>query len=372
VPAPPGRAQASRASQLRLAGTARRMDQTPNSNSHDGLATESHDEPDRGSRRGLLRNIAIGSAGIIAGTAAVSRPVSASQHPLILGDDNDVDGLTSVNYTGNVPLQNDAFEGTSLISIGDDPPSAADGNNVFPGAIGGYGKGNVPNGVHGSTVNPIGFGVIAANLAPPPGANGTVPKGLGVAAANGSQLYFARFEDAVAGPTPGNHQPGEMYLDRDSVLWFSVASPDGVRWVTLASPAASGAYHPISPARAYDSRQPGYAVTGRLSRMESRVVSVADGHSPGGDVTVSDVVPAGASAVMVNLTAADPTEQNYLSVAEGSATSTATSALNWDSATTQIANALVVPLDGNRQVRVFCGDQPGAVHFIVDVFGYYL
>ncbi|CAN5439456.1 hypothetical protein BH23ACT3_BH23ACT3_09860 [soil metagenome] len=32
----------------------------------------------------------------------------------------------------------------------------------------------------------------------------------------------------------------------------------------------------------------------------------------------------------------------------------------------------MVPLDQNRQVRVFCGNQPGAVHFIVDVFGYYL
>jgi hypothetical protein len=326
----------------------------------------------RASRRGLLRDLAIGSAGIIAGTAAVSRPVSASDHWLALGSDNTVGGLTSVSYTGDVPLQDGAFGGTSLISVGEDPPSAGDGNNLFPGALGGYGDGLVPNGVHGSTLNPVGFGVVAANLAPAPGATGTVPKGLGVMSRNGPQVYFALLDDAVVGPTPGNHQPGEMYFDAAGTLWFSVTGPDGVRWITLASTAAAGAYHPISPARSYDSRQPGYAVTGRLSRGESRVVSVADAHSPGGDVTVSNVVPAGASAAMINLTAADPTEQNFLSIAEGTSAGTATSAVNWDSGTTQIANALVVPLDANRQVRVFCGDQPGAVHFIVDVFGYYL
>jgi hypothetical protein len=32
---------------------------------------------------------------------------------------------------------------------------------------------------------------------------------------------------------------------------------------------------------------------------------------------------------------------------------------------------VVVPLDGSRQLKVFCGDQPGSTHVVVDVFGYY-
>lgn len=346
------------------------MDETPRTTTNERESFA--DDEDRGSRRGLLRGLAIGGAGILAGSAVASRPASASSHPLTLGIDNTSDEPTNVSYTGGEPLQDDDFGGVSLFSAGEDPPNPADGNNIFPGAIGGYGKGNVTNGIHGSTVNPVGFGVVAANLAPSPGTAGTVPKGLGVASRSGPQLYFARLEDAIAGPTAGNHLPGEMYFDAESTLWFSVAGPDGVRWVALASSAGTGAYHPISPARAYDSRQPGYVVNGRLARGESRIVSVADGHSPGGDVTDSDVVPVGASAAMVNLTAADPTEQNFLSIAEGTSTGTATSAVNWESDTTQIANALVVPLDADRRVRVTCGDQPGATHFIIDVFGYYL
>lgn len=332
------------------------------------------------SRRRLLRDVMIGGTGALVGSAAVGRSVAAgdSDAPDLvdrafeLGAPNVASSGSSLGYSGTTPLQGPDFVGVSLLSVGQDVPGGDDGNDVYPGAVGGYGKGNVPHGVHGSTVNPTGFGVIAANLAPSAGTGGTVPKGLGVASLSGSQLFFIRLDGAVVGPTGGDHFPGEMYVDAAGTLWFSV--PDaggGVRWLALASTASTGAYHPISPARAYDSRQSGFPLSGRLGPGENRVVSVADGHTPGGDVVAPDVVPQGATAAMINLTAADPTEQNYLSIAEGSAASTAASALNWETGTTQIANALVVPLDVNRQVRVFCGDQPGATHFIVDVFGYY-
>ncbi len=140
-----------------------------------------------------------------------------------------------------------------------------------------------------------------------------------------------------------------------------------------AAPAPLGTtFVPISPERSYDSRQPNYAEGGLLDRESSRVVSVADGHSADGTVTTEDVVPETAVAVLINLTATAMTAGNYLAVTAGDVETTATSVLNWPDEATQIANAISVPIDAERSVRVHCGDQVGSTHFIVDVFGYYL
>lgn len=37
-----------------------------------------------------------------------------------------------------------------------------------------------------------------------------------------------------------------------------------------------------------------------------------------------------------------------------------------------LAKSLAIKLDASRQIKVFCGDQTGATHFIVDVTGYYV
>ena len=101
-------------------------------------------------------------------------------------------------------------------------------------------------------------------------------------------------------------------------------------------------------------------------------MSVANGHNAAGAVTLANAVPLGATAVEINLTAADPTDKNFLAVAPGDATATSTSLLNWNLGVTQIANSITVKLDAERKIKVFCGDQAGSTQFIVDVFGYYL
>ena len=145
-----------------------------------------------------------------------------------------------------------------------------------------------------------------------------------------------------------------------------------VKFVQLAATTTSGAFHSIAPQRAYDSRNAAYTPNGLLAPNTSRVVSVADGHNAAGAVTLSNAVPLGATAVEINLTAADPTDRNFLAVAPGDATATSTSLLNWNLGVTQIANSITVKLDASRQIKVFCGDQAGSTQFIVDVFGYYL
>jgi hypothetical protein len=64
--------------------------------------------------------------------------------------------------------------------------------------------------------------------------------------------------------------------------------------------------------------------------------------------------------------------RNYLAVTPGDTVSTETSLVNWEDGATQIANAVTVPVDADRQIKVFCGNQTGSTHVIIDVFGYYL
>jgi hypothetical protein len=210
-----------------------------------------------------------------------------------------------------------------------------------------------------------------------PGATDPAPAAFAVASAFGPQLKFLLLAGAVSGPTAGVHAAGELYVDKDGTLWYTVpapttAAPTAVRFVKLAGTTTAGSFVAIAPQRAYDSRITAYTPNGMLAPNTSRVVSVADGHNAAGAVSLANAVPAGATAVQINLTAADPTDRNFLAVAPGDATATSTSLLNWNLGVTQIANSITVKLDADRKIKVFCGDQAGSTDFIVDVFGYYI
>jgi hypothetical protein len=326
-------------------------------------------------RRTWLRNVALGAAGATAGAMAFGKSASAAdEDPLLLG----TTAVTTPNNISTTPTVLDydgpaITEGPSVLSAGEDVPAT---DAPFPAAVGGYGGDDVANGVHGSTTNPLGYGAVAANLAPD-AATGTepAPKGLAVASMHGSQIQFVQLPDAVAGPTTGTHVPGELYADLDGTLWFAVpATPGGtgVRWVKLAGTTTAGAFHSITPSRAYDSRKTAYTLNGPLAPNTNRVVSLADSHTTEGALITANVVPVGATAAEVNVTVSSPSNKNFLAVAAGDAASTPTSLLNWDLGVTQIANSITVPLDATRQIKVFCGDQAGSTDFIVDVFGYYL
>jgi hypothetical protein len=288
---------------------------------------------------------------------------------LTIGQDNEAQSPTFLEYDD----ASGALTESSLRSVGEDKPNATDGNNVFPAAVGGYGKGDVPSGLHGSTINPAGFGVVAANLGPNPDAS-TEPttKALAIASSGAHVLFLA---GAKAGPANGTHVAGELYVDAEGTLWFTVptATAGEVRFVKLAGTPASGSFHAIDPQRAYDSRQAAYTVNGPMAPNTERVISVADGHDTnGGAVTTANVVPVGATAVQINVTAANMTAPNFLSVTAGDKTSTNTSLLNWSPGDIQIANSITVPLDADRQIKVFCGNQTGSTDVIIDIFGYYL
>jgi hypothetical protein len=334
-------------------------------------------EPSDTSRRGLLRAAVLGGAGAAVGVIALGskEAAAADDDPLLLGSS----AAAGANNTSQTPTTlvydgTELTEGPSVLSVSDAVPAA---DAPFPANVGGYGNALVINGVHGSTSETDGHGVVAANLAGASAAGTPAPAAaLAVASLHGSQIQFVELPGAVSGPTAGTHVPGELYVDGDGTLWFSVATAPGattVRWVKLAGTSTAGAFHAINPARSYDSRKTSYTVNGPLAPNQSREISVADDHHRDtGAVTTANVIPAGATAVMVNITVSSPTNKNYIAVTAGNVTTTATSLQNWDAGVTQIANSVTIPLSPTRTIRVYMGDQAGSADIIVDVFGYHM
>lgn len=330
-------------------------------------------------RRAMLRKLAIGGAGAAAGVVLLSNGrVSAgvegqAEDSLELGAAQTNTSVTPTTLVHDPAAARPA--GPSSLSVAGAVPAA---DAPFPGQVGGYGNADVANGLHGSTDQATGFGVVAANLAPAAAtATDPVPTGLAVASLGGAQIRFVPLTGAVTGPTPGDHVAGELYADAVGTLWFTVPAPTttdatAVRFVKLAGTPTAGAFHAIDPQRVYDSRQAAYTVKGVLAPNTNRVVSVADGRNESGTVTLANAVPLGATAVEINLTAVNMTAPNFLQVTAGDKTTVTASLLNWGPGDIQIANSVTVPVDAEREIRVYCGNQTGSTDFVVDVFGYYL
>ena len=113
-------------------------------------------------------------------------------------------------------------------------------------------------------------------------------------------------------------------------------------------------FTPITPARVLDTREPG----GTGPKV-----------GPGSTITLdlSAVVPAGATAVSLNVTAVDPTVATFLTVWPAGAQKPDTSNVNV--AAKQVRpNAVIVGLGAGRSISIF--NNAGSVHVVVDVMGY--
>ena len=151
----------------------------------------------------------------------------------------------------------------------------------------------------------------------------------------------------------------------------------------LATPLNS---YPITPVRVYDSRWnsavsgiPG-AKLGRMTRNSSRVIDCSFSRSSTGvNIDPSTyAIPNWASAIYFNITVAECSRANYLCIAPGDQTSQpATSIINFDTGVT-VANGSFVslytdpdtPVAPYQSVKLFCGDDVGSCHVILDVMGY--
>ena len=175
------------------------------------------------------------------------------------------------------------------------------------------------------------------------------------------------------GPTIANG--GQVELSDDGKL--TVKSPDGSKGDThfivdvlgLFGPLAEfndgGAFFPITPVRAYDSRTSDTPLAAGPARS-----TVMSGHGDG-----IDKIPAGISAVAVNTTIAQNNATGYLSLTPGNVTKNpSTSTINWADAPISRANGVTMGVgatsDGPDRVKAWVGGT-GATHYLLDVAGYY-
>ncbi|WP_461163917.1 carboxypeptidase regulatory-like domain-containing protein [Arthrobacter sp. R4-81] len=127
------------------------------------------------------------------------------------------------------------------------------------------------------------------------------------------------------------------------------------------SAALPGTYSPLTPFRAVDSRNSG---------------GVAGGQTLNVQVAGSGGVPAGAAAVVVNITAArlsGDTWLNYghLTAFASGTTRPGTSNVNYDSYNGDVPNMAVVPVGADGKISI-ANSSPGKAGVIVDVMGYFL
>ncbi len=344
-------------------------------NATDHTATDHTNESEH-SRRALLRRVAIGSAGAAAAALALDRTALAGDqggaqingNAVELGETNTATAATVVNVTPGATLT----EGPSALSAGGYVPAV---DMPFAAAVGGYGDATIPNGVHGSTIDGAGFGVVAANLADASADDTAPPVGLAVAAANGPQIKFVALDGAVEGPTPGLHAAGELYADAAGTLWFTVpvtGSPGDVRFVKLAGADTAGAYHGLPVAkRVFDSRVDPGSKLAEGGTIDIDLTTDVDGAASG--------FPAGARTALVNLTITQTESLGFVTLfATGTPIAdVGTSNINWFQTGTSIANSTSVPVDATGSITARVGSDPtdaltARTHIVVDLVGYYL
>jgi hypothetical protein len=160
------------------------------------------------------------------------------------------------------------------------------------------------------------------------------------------------------------HVVGELVEDSGGSLWLCTTAGSPGTWRKLAGPATAGALHVLgTPVRAYDSRAgqaPLGVVKGALGAGATRAL----------DMSVGGAVPAGATAVLVNLTVVNTSPGGFLSAYRTGAAAPSTSSINWDHAGAVLGNNATVGVNTARSLTVRCGS--GSTHLVVDVLGYYL
>lgn len=325
---------------------------------HDSAATTEVEElrrrvaelEGRSSRRHMLRLAGAAVVGGVAASAVGAQPAAATTGAMQFGAPNNA-GVDATSLTANVATAAFLVSNASVngISVGVRGNASGDGTGV---------RGSV------SSATAQAYGVW-----------GQIDGGLGyplVAEGGTAQLFL--LPNAGSGmPDSGQHWKGEVVANLGGFYGCVAGTGTTVgTWRTLAAVDSAGAFFPISPARVYDSRKAA-PTPGILSTGANRLVSVADKRDTNtGAITVSNVVPAGATAIAFNLTVVNTVGTNgFLAVNEGGNTTVAASLINWSSASLTTANSTVVKINSSRQVTVICGGTSTSCHFIIDVLGYY-
>ena len=329
-------------------------------------ASTATDDRSRSSRRALLGGAVVaGGAALLGGRRAEAGDVNGE--PVQLGETNTATETTEVRYPGDLTgaprshvfAAQDGVWGT-LPNATSTPVSGTRaavegycGNDAMHGVLG-----QTNTGLDGSSggrfvgENALSYGVTTSGRR--------------------ASLHLSIPEPWGTQPPPPTrfdaHAEGEITIDSNADVWLCVAAGHPGSWRKLGGPATAGAFHPIEPTRVFDSRRAGTG--GIFGADTNRIISVKDGRDPAsGNITRTDIVPPGSTAITYNVTVAQTVGVGYVYVAPGDATAITASTINWSSTGAVIANAGTVQLDGDRQLRVFCANNPA--HVLIDITGYY-
>lgn len=342
-----------------------------------------------GDRRAFLRRgtavVASTAAAVVAATGLDAAPAAAANGgSIILGSQSNAASLA----TGIAVSGSDRGYGLGVTDngLGAWPYGLKEGaifgaarNQAFEAGVAGYGA-TYAAGVYGQSES----GVAVQGEGGAIGVQGRAPTGSGVGV-YGSGEWGVRAQGRRAAlllepyPTPGggplapplrtnSHGAGEVEVSRvgdsGSALWFCAADGAPGTWRKLADPDTAGALHVLaSPVRIYDSR-PGNAPLGVAKG------AIGSGQTRTIDAKQDGAVPAGATAVLVNLTIAETSANGWLALHRNGIPWPGTSTINWGAPNTVLANSALVALDDQARLATRCA-AGATTHFLIDVVGYY-
>lgn len=184
-------------------------------------------------------------------------------------------------------------------------------------------------------------------------------------------LYLDAYDDSVPPTRSRAAVRNAIDVDRTGRLWHCVATGTPGTWRQLSGPDTAGAFHAITPTRVYDTRAAAPS-PGRLVAGESRQVSVADGRDlTTGAVTVSGLVPDGATAITCNVTVVATAGAGFVTVNPGGVTTVSAATVNWSAAGQILNNGVVAAIATDRTVTMVVGGTGASTDVVIDVTGYF-
>ena len=297
------------------------------------------------SRRHMLRGLGTAAIGAAVGGLAVARPAAATDgDTLQAGETRFSNSNTQLIATAYANTDN-----VGMFHLSDDA-SLTDSSTI----------GSILTIV---AANNQGFGTAISAKGTSVGArlDGPIPLQLADVSASGA-------------PDQTTGTAGQFRVDNGD-LWFCVANSGSTRWRKISGPFSAGAFHAVTPLRAYDSRAANpVGNVGPISVGQNRLVSVKDARDSAGVVIQLSAVPLDAKSVAANITVTGTVGSfGYLSINPGGDLVERASTINWSSPGQTIANGVTLTLNASRELTVICGGVGGnSTQFIVDITGYFL
>ena len=259
---------------------------------------------------------------------------------------------TSTNYsvTNLVPGDNYSFQVEAVNSYG----TSALSNETTPITVG--------TGLSVVSVSPNSGYLLGTNQVTINGTNlsGTTAIYFGKTLATSFNIVSNTQITAVV---PAGTAPGVVDITLEDAQYLSgTSSSDQYTYLQ------GGVYYPVVPTRICDTRKSQFANQCNNNSLGAPLNSNNETLNVSVVNTNNDQVPATATAVIVNVTAVNPTATSYLTVYPTGTTEPNSSNLNFTNGDWAVANSVEVKLGTNGQISI--SNYTGSVDILVDVEGY--